>query len=200
MRQQIEQRLRGSRPPPDPVAAALAALPAHIAKAWFDKPLIPAAVLVPLLTRDDGLSVLLTQRTAHLKEHPGQISFPGGRAEPGDADVVHTALRESNEEIGVGADVVRVVGFLEPLAVVTGFAVTPVVGFVRPGAPLRLDRHEVEEAFEVPLDFLLDSANLIPTSRAVRGIDARFYEYHYEGRRIWGATAIMLKRFIELIN
>jgi len=199
MRQQIEQRLRGSRPPPDPVAAALAALPAHIAKAWFDKPLIPAAVLVPLLTRDDGLSVLLTQRTAHLKEHPGQISFPGGQAEPGDADVVHTALRESHEEIGVGADAVRVIGFLEPLAVVTGFAVTPVVGFVRPGAPLRLDRHEVEEAFEVPLDFLLDSANLIPTSRAVRGIDARFYEYHYEGRRIWGATAIMLKRFIELI-
>jgi len=199
VRDRIEQRLHASTPAADPVATALAALPAGVAETWFDVPLVSAAVLVPLVTRGDELSVLLTQRTAHLKDHPGQISFPGGRTEPGDGGAVDTALREVREEIGIGADQVRVVGYLEPLAVVTGFAVTPVVGFVAAGYSLELDRFEVEEAFEVPLDFLLDERNLVPTRRNIRGIDMRFYEYHYEGRRIWGATAIMLKSLIDLV-
>lgn len=200
MRKRIEQRLLGTTPAPDPIGAALDALPDGVAEAWFDKPLVPAAVLVPLVARGDDLAVLLTQRTEHLNDHPGQISFPGGRAEPGDAGVVDTALREVQEEIGIATDLVRVVGYLEPLAVVTGFAVTPVVGFVAGDYTLELDRVEVAEAFEVPLGFLLDERNLVPTERRVRGISTQFYEYHYDGRRIWGATAIMLKRFIDLIN
>jgi len=199
VRDRIEQRLGASAPAADPVASALAALPAGAADAWFDAPLVPAAVLVPLVTRGEALSVLLTQRTAHLKDHPGQISFPGGRAEPGDRGAADTALREVHEEIGVGPDLVRVVGYLEPLAVITGFAVTPVVGFVAADYSLELDTFEVAEAFEVPLDFLLEERNVVPTNRHIRGVDMRFYEYHYEGRRIWGATAIMLKRFIDLI-
>jgi len=107
---------------------------------------------------------------------------------------------EQAEWDGIATDLVRVVGYLEPLAVVTGFAVTPVVGFVAGDYTLELDRVEVAEAFEVPLGFLLDERNLVPTERRVRGISTRFYEYHYDGRRIWGATAIMLKRFIDLIN
>jgi len=186
-------------PAADPVAAALARLPAGAAEAWFDAPLVPAAVLVPLVARGDALSVLLTQRTAHLKDHPGQVSFPGGRAEPGDRGVVDTALREVHEEIGVGPDLVRVVGYLEPQAVITGFAVTPVVGFVAADYSLELDAFEVEEAFEVPLDFLLEDRNVISVTRNVRGVEMGFYEFHYEGRRIWGATGIMLKRFIDLI-
>lgn len=200
MRERIERRLRGTGPASDPAAAALDALPAEVAKKWFDGPLVSAAVLVPVVTRGDDLSVLLTQRTAHLKDHPGQISFPGGRTEPGDAGVVDTALREVHEEIGVAPDRIRIVGFLEPMAVVTGFVVTPVVGFVSPDYSLVLDRFEVEEAFEVPLEFLLDASNRVPTRRRIRGVEARFFEYHYDGRRIWGATAVMLKTFTDLIE
>lgn len=200
MRKRIEQRLGPSILAADPVAAALDALPPHVSQTWFDKPLIPAAVLVPLVTRGDDISLLLTQRTAHLKDHPGQISFPGGRTEPGDAGAVDTALREVHEEIGIAPDAVSVVGYMHPLAVVTGFAVTPVVGFVGGDYTLELDAYEVEEAFEVPLDFLLDAGNEVPTLRRVRGIEARFYEYHFDGRRIWGATAVMIKSFIDLIK
>ncbi|MBT8444295.1 MAG: CoA pyrophosphatase [Gammaproteobacteria bacterium] len=200
MRKRIERRLGVSTLAADPVAAALDALPSHVSAAWFDKPLIPAAVLVPLVTSGDAIAVLLTQRTTHLKDHPGQISFPGGRAEPGDAGAVDTALREVHEEIGIAPEAVNVVGYMDPLAVVTGFAVTPVVGFVEGDYTLELDAYEVEEAFEVPLDFLLDAANEVPTSRTVRGIEARFYEYHFEGRRIWGATAVMIKNFIDIIK
>ncbi len=163
-------------------------------------PLTPAAVLMPFVTRGDDLSVLLTQRTAHLKDHPGQVSFPGGRADPGDADAVDTALRELHEELGIARDSVRVIGSLAPMPVITGFAVTPVVGFLAGGYTLELDTFEVEEAFEVPLDFLLDERNLRPTRRHVRGVEARLYEYRYEGRRIWGATALIIQRFIKLIE
>lgn len=200
MREWIERRLGSSTLAADPVAAAIAALPPHVADAWFDQPLIPAAVLVPLVTRGDDISVLLTQRTAHLRDHPGQISFPGGRSEPGDVGAVDTALREMHEEIGIGRDDVRVIGYMEPLAVVTGFAVTPVIGFVGGDYTLELDAFEVEEVFEVPLDFLLDAANEVPSLRSVRGIEARYCEYHFGGRRIWGATAIMIKSFIDLIK
>lgn len=200
VRQRIERRLRGTAPPPDPVAAALAALPDDVVAAWFARPLIPAAVLLPLVARGDELAVLLTRRTPHLKDHPGQISFPGGRSEPGDTAAVDTALRELHEETGIGPEQVTVAGYLEPLAVVTGFAVTPVVGFVAGEYTLRLDPVEVEEAFEVPLEFLLDARNRVATLRRVRGVEARFCEYRYAGRRIWGATAMMLDNFIEKIK
>jgi 8-oxo-dGTP pyrophosphatase MutT (NUDIX family) len=200
MRERIETRLSGSTPADDPAAAALATLPVGAADAWFDRPLTPAAVLLPLVPRGDALSVLLTQRTAHLRDHPGQISFPGGRAEPGDRTPADTALREVHEEIGIPPANVRIAGYLEPLAVVTGFAVTPIVGFVEGEVSLVLDRFEVEDVFEVPLDFLLERRNRVNATRRWRGIDARLYEYHFDGRRIWGATAFMLKSFIDLIE
>jgi 8-oxo-dGTP pyrophosphatase MutT (NUDIX family) len=200
VKNQIERRLVNTTAPADAVTEALARLPAGVAEVWFKKPLVAAAVLVPLIQRQDSLSVLLTRRTEHLHDHPGQISFPGGRIEADDADIVSAALREAQEEVGIAPDFVRVVGFLEPLAVVTGFAVTPVVGFIKPGFKLQLDAFEVAEAFEVPLPFLLDDTNLVISSRNVRGIDARLYEYRFEGRRIWGATAQMLKQLVDQLS
>jgi 8-oxo-dGTP pyrophosphatase MutT (NUDIX family) len=175
-------------------------VPEGVPRTWFDMPLTPAAVLVPVVGDGDELAVLLTQRTAHLKDHPGQVSFPGGRADPDDADAVDTALREFQEELGIARDAVRIVGSLEPMPVITGFAVTPVVGFLAPGYTLELDVFEVEDAFEVPLGYLLDERNLVPVQRRFRGAEARMVEYHYDGRRIWGATALMIRRFLEIIR
>jgi 8-oxo-dGTP pyrophosphatase MutT (NUDIX family) len=200
MRDIIVEYLAGSAPAPDPVAAALADLPKGVAGKWFTRPLVPAAVLVPLVPRGSGTTVLLTQRTAHLKDHPGQISFPGGRVEPGDAGPLDTALREVEEEIGLSRERVQIAGYLRPMAVVTGFAVTPVVGFIEPGFDLTLDRFEVDEVFEVPLSFFLDESNLTRTTREVRGMTVPLFEYHYDRYRIWGATAHMLNGFIKLIR
>jgi len=196
----IERRLKRSKPPVDLVGEALARLPAGIAETWFSRPLVPAAVLFPLIERGGELTVLLTQRTDHLDDHPGQISFPGGRSEPGDAGLRHTALREAQEEIGLAAGSVSVVGYLEPLAVVTGFAVAPVVGFVCGDAKFTLDPIEVAEVFEVPLDFFLDDANHRRCERTVQDITMPFSEYHFEDRRIWGATAMMIREFTKLIR
>ncbi len=200
VRETISKRLRDSAPEPDPVAAALADLPAGLAVKWFTAPLVPAAVLVPLVSHASGMTVLFTQRTAHLKDHPGQISFPGGRVEAHDQGPLQTALREVHEEIGLRPDLVQVAGYLKPLAVVTGFAVTPVVGFVEPGFQLTLDDFEVADVFEVPLAFLLDEANLKRSTRTVRGTTVPVVEYQYRQYRIWGATAQMLQTFINLIN
>lgn len=199
MRNKISEYLTGSLPEADPIAAALATLPAGVAEKWFDRPLVPAAVLVPLVSHSSGITVLLTQRTAHLKDHPGQISFPGGRVEPDDTGPAHTALREVHEEIGIGPDLVQIAGYLKPHAVVTGFAVTPVVGFIEPGFELTLDRFEVEEVFEVPLAFFVDGANLTRSTRTVRGTTVPVFEYRYNDYRIWGATAQMLKSFVKIL-
>jgi 8-oxo-dGTP pyrophosphatase MutT (NUDIX family) len=200
VRDLLERRLLGTAPASDPAAAALAALPDGAAEAWFDTPLVPAAVLIALVERDACPGVLLTRRTEHLRDHAGQISFPGGRAEQHDVDAVATALRETHEEIGVAPELIDVVGCLEPQAVITGFAVTPVVGFIAADYSLTLDRYEVEEAFEVPLAFLTDADNRLPTQRRVRGIDARFCEFHYEGHRLWGATALILNQLVNILN
>jgi 8-oxo-dGTP pyrophosphatase MutT (NUDIX family) len=200
VRERILTRLAGSRPAGDVSAAALARLPAEVADALYTEPLIPAAVLVPLIDHVDGFSLLLTERTAHLNDHPGQISFPGGRVEQADADAVATALRESGEEIGLQAGQVEIAGYLPPHAVVTGFAVTPVVGLVRPPLALTLDEFEVAEAFEVPLAFFLDPAQRRERPREVRGIELRTVEYHYAGKRIWGATAQMISMLTTIIK
>jgi len=183
----------------DPVQAALDAVPADIAARVFSRPLKPAAVLIPLVDQSVGLSVLLTQRTDHLKDHPGQISFPGGRVEATDAGPVAAALRESTEEIGLPAEHVDVLGSLDPHAVVTGFAVTPVVGIVTDAFERRLDAFEVAEVFEVPLAFFLDTTNRRAQTREVQGIRFATVEYRYEDRRIWGATAGMIDAFIKIL-
>ena len=156
-----------------------------------DKPLRRAAVLVPIVEREDGPTMLLTKRTAHLADHAGQISFPGGRSEAGETPV-EAALREAEEEIGLDRSFVEVLGFIDAHETVTGFHIAPVVAFVRPGFTLKLDPYEVAEAFEVPLAFLFDPANHQEHSRIVRNTTRRYYAMPYGDYYIWGATARIL--------
>jgi 8-oxo-dGTP pyrophosphatase MutT (NUDIX family) len=151
----------------------------------------PAAVLVPVVRRE-ALTVLFTRRTPHLQDHAGQISFPGGRAEPEDASLEATALREAQEEIGLAPARIEVLGRLSEYVTVTGYRVTPVVGLVTPPLALHPDPFEVAEIFEVPLGFLLDPANHVRNSVAQEGQQRRYWAMPYREYYIWGATAGML--------
>ena len=162
--------------------------------------LIPASVLFPIVLRESGPSVLLTQRTAHLKDHAGQISFPGGRAEPGDASPAHTALREAEEEIGLSSAHVDILGYLPEYRTGTGFSVTPVVAAVTPPFDLSPDAFEVAEIFEVPLDFLLDSANHQRHSQHIRGKLRHYYAMPYGDYFIWGATAGIIVMLFQALS
>lgn len=162
--------------------------------------LTSAAVLVPLVDRPEGMMVLLTQRTEHLSDHPGQISFPGGRMEAHDRDPEATALRETEEEIGLDRAFVEVIGRLDHYETVTGFLVTPVVGLVTPGFALEVDRVEVADVFEVPLAFILDPSHHERHSRTVNGRERHFYVIPYEQRFIWGATAGMLVNLFRRLS
>ena len=152
----------------------------------------PAAVLVPLVERRDGHAVLLTRRADHLHDHPGQVSFPGGRLGDTDRGPIDAALRETAEEIGLGREYVELAGLLDGYETVTGYGVTPVVAFVRPGFALTLDPSEVAEAFEVPLAFFLDEASRRIHHRMRDGRRRYYYAFEYADRYIWGATAGML--------
>jgi 8-oxo-dGTP pyrophosphatase MutT (NUDIX family) len=154
--------------------------------------LTPAAVLVPIVVRESGMTMLLTQRTAHLRDHAGQVSFPGGRCEPQDANPVATALREAQEEVGIAPQQVDVLGCLPEYLTSTGFRVTPVVGLVTPPLNLRLDDFEVAEVFEPPLDFLLDTANHQRHKVEYQGALREYWAMPWKGYYIWGATAGML--------
>lgn len=161
-------------------------------RASMPSPAVPAAVLVPLVERDGGLTVLLTQRAATLKDHAGQISFPGGRIEPEDADAWRAALREAHEEIGLEGSFVEFAGYLPDHFVGTGFRVTPAVGFVSPAYELRIATAEVHDVFEVPLNYILDAANHKASLRQVLNVTLEVYDIPYGERIIWGATAGML--------
>jgi 8-oxo-dGTP pyrophosphatase MutT (NUDIX family) len=152
----------------------------------------PAAVLVPVVRREDGLTVLFTRRTAHLHDHAGQISFPGGRVEPGDRSAAETALRESGEEIGLEPASVEILGELHQYVTVTGYRVSPVVGLVTPPLDLRPDDFEVAEVFEVPLSFLLDPSNHQRNRVVNEGRERLYFAVPYGQYYIWGATAGML--------
>ena len=152
----------------------------------------PAAVLVPIVERPDGHTVLLTRRADHLHHHPGQVSFPGGRLDDTDAGPIDAALRETAEEIGLGHEFVELAGVLDGYETVTGYDVTPVVAFIRPGFALTLDSFEVAEAFEVPLTFFLDETSRQVHSRMRDGRRRYYYAFEYADRYIWGATAGML--------
>ena len=159
-----------------------------------------AAVLIPLLLQPNGLSVLLTQRTTHLRDHGGQISFPGGRMDPEDAGPNETALRESEEEIGLERERVEIIGQLPEYLTVSGYCVTPIIGLVKPQAEYILDEFEVADIFEVPLSFLMDPANhQVRVWQSEQG-SRRFYSMPYEGRFIWGATAGMLRNLYHLLK
>ena len=158
----------------------------------------PAAVLIPIVCRDE-LTVLFTQRMAHLRAHSGQVSFPGGRCEPGDGTPEFTALRETEEEIGLERGRVEVLKRLPEYFTRSGFRVTPVVGLVTPPFELRPDRREVEDVFEVPLAFLLDPRNCQRQTRELEGRTVGFYVFEHGGRRIWGATAAILVNLYRML-
>ncbi len=196
----IRERLAGTSLPADLVSEAAARVEPALLAAWFKQPLRPAAVLVPLCVRAAGIHVLLTERTQTVRDHPGQVAFPGGMVEAADPDLVTTALREANEEIGMQASQVDVIGYLLPQAVITGYAVLPVVGFYAADFVPRLDPREVAAVFEVPLQYLQDSDNRVRVDRIRNGVTLPTYEYHFEGQRIWGATALMLQLFLDRLR
>ena len=160
----------------------------------------PAAVLIPLIRHKGGMTVLLTQRASHLKDHAGQISFPGGQIETRDVGYEATALRETEEEISLSRDQVEVIGRLDTYMTRTGFEVIPVVAFVKPPIYVKADPREVAAIFEVPLAFLMDRINHKRASRSVCGTTRYFYAMEYRGYYIWGATAGMLVNLSELLS
>jgi len=200
----IRERLNETRRPVDPTDVVLPIgsddWPNRLKQA-LSGTLKPAGVLIPVIERDaTGLSLLLTQRSAELKHHAGQVSFPGGRWESDDADIVATALRETYEEVGIAQNDITVIGYMRPMPTITGYAVTPVIGVVSGDIELQLDHTEVEYAFEVPLPFLMDPANRQLVERDIGGSIAAMAEYHYDGQRIWGATAFIIREFINIIK
>ena len=153
-----------------------------------------AAVLIPLVERDEW-QVLLTKRTEHLNHHAGQVSFPGGRADLVDTSPLHTALRETEEEVGIKPELIEVVGVIEPFLTVTAFNVVPIVGFVQPSFTLDIDEFEVAEVFEVPLSILADQSQYQRREVLWQGEKRMYWELMYNGFQIWGATAAMLYAF-----
>lgn len=203
LRRLIEQRLAGTRPSPGPGDALPAGLmdgDPDALRAFYPPSPAAAAVLMPIVDHEHGLTVLLTQRAQHLRHHAGQVSFPGGRIEPTDGSVLQAALRETQEEIGLGPEHITVAGYLQPQLVLSGFWVTPVVGFVRPGFDLKLDRSEVDAAFEVPLPYLLDARNHRARQRRMGEVTVQVHDIPYGPHHIWGATAGMLLALYRLLN
>ncbi len=172
----------------DPVMVKIAAV----------RPIRPAAVLVPIVARDEPM-VLLTQRTAHLKNHAGQISFPGGKIEADDATPLAAALRETEEEIGLAQGFIEPIGYLSLYLSAFGFRIVPALAKVAPGFELRLNREEVDETFEVPLAFLMSPANHQIHSRPWQGMTRTHYAMPFGERYIWGATAGILRDLYERI-
>ncbi len=199
----LRERLAGTALPEDPLDVTMPPGSERWPASMRDRltsTLTPAGVLIPVMQKSARLSLLLTQRSALLKHHAGQVSFPGGRMEHSDKDVGAAALREAHEEVGIEPRHISVIGFLRPMPTITGYAVTPVVGLVSEEAELVIDRSEVEYAFEVPLEFVLDEANDRLVEREIHGRRLPMVEFHYQEERIWGATAHMLLAFRKFIK
>lgn len=196
----VRRRLGQGTDAVDPRARLLANADGPVSDALLEainrRPLRPASVLIALIERPSGLTVLFTERAAHLKDHAGQISLPGGRLVPGET-AVDAALREAAEEVGLARDAVGVLGTMDVHMTGTGFAVTPVVGHVAVAFEPRPDPFEVASVFEVPLDYIRAERSIRCTYLDRLGTRFRTYELHYAGRRIWGATAAILVSFVE---
>lgn len=202
-RDEIVQKLSARR---DAIASGVLVPPPYVGSDFalndLDQPpveLRAAAVLVPLVDRAGVLSVLLTQRTEDMPSHAGQIAFPGGRRQAEDPSLVVTALRETEEEVGIDRSFVEVVGPIDTYVTRTGYAVTPIIGFVRPAFTLKPDPREVADIFEVPLAFFLDPANHHVHSRTWQGRERRYYAMPYGERYVWGATAGMIKNLYHIL-
>ncbi|MBT5186578.1 MAG: CoA pyrophosphatase [Kordiimonadaceae bacterium] len=165
-----------------------------------DLPLKPSAVLIPIVERGEQFSILLTKRSSQLKSHSGQVSFPGGRCDDEDAHAMATALREAREEINLPQDNAQIVGAMEDYETVTGYSVTPVVGFINPDFEIVPEQSEVEDVFEVPLDYILDDKNHTVEGMMWKGEKRFYYVFPHDDHKIWGATAAMLVRFANLVN
>jgi len=163
-----------------------------------EQPIRPAAVLIPVVDHPQP-TVLLTQRSAHLNDHAGQISFPGGKIDPTDASPLDAALREAEEEIGLSREFIDPIGYLDLYGTGFGFRILPTVARVRPGFDLRINHSEVDDAFEVPLAFLMDPQNHQVHSKEFRGMERSYYAMPFEERYIWGATAGILRVLYERI-
>jgi 8-oxo-dGTP pyrophosphatase MutT (NUDIX family) len=163
-----------------------------------EKPVRPAAVLVPVVEREEP-TILLTQRSPHLPDHAGQVAFPGGKIERSDPTPMHAALREAHEEIGLEAEFIEPIGYSELYGTPFGYRILPTVARVRPGFTLKINHGEVDDVFEVPLAFLMNPANHRLASREFRNITRHFYEMPYGDRYVWGATAGMLRILYERI-
>ena len=193
LEQRLRRAVRSLHDPPAPPGWNHA----EIADILGDAPRRPAAVLVPIVSRSEGPTVLFTQRTENLAQHAGQISFPGGGMEPDDADAIAAALRETREEVGIGSELITPFGFLDTFETVSGYTVTPVVAHLDPRFEARPDAGEVAEVFEAPLAFFLDPANLRTRRIEWRGRPREILEFPYLGRNIWGATAAMLLSLVR---
>jgi len=203
LRALIEKRLARAPNQADPLSRLLAQADGPVSQDlldFLDDSPTPAAILLGLVERPDGLHVILTERAAHLKDHPGQVSFPGGRIEASDDGPVAAALREAEEEVRLRPDQVSVAGCLPEILTGTGFLITPVVGFVAPEFRAVPDRTEVADVFEVPLEFLLREDSVRTSTRERFGTTLRMYEFDYAGHHVWGATATILRNFSILIN
>jgi 8-oxo-dGTP pyrophosphatase MutT (NUDIX family) len=193
---------------PDALRARFASPPAwqpelRHERRFMDRPVAHASVLVPIVMRERP-TVLLTERTAHLSTHSGQVAFPGGKRDETDTDDAHTALREAQEEIGLAPELVEVLGTLPTYTTGTQFIITPVVALVTPGHELTLNEHEVADAFEVPLDFLMNPAHHRHHAFEVAGVRREWYSMPYRDgdleRFVWGATAAMLRNFYRFLS
>jgi len=162
------------------------------------RPIRPAAVLIPVIDRSEPM-VLFTQRATHLPDHAGQISFPGGKIDQGDASPLAAALREAKEEIGLGSEFIEAIGYLDLYLTTQGYRIVPTLARIRPGFSLSLNRAEVDEAFEVPLAFLMHPENHQRHSREWRGLSRSYYAIPFGDRYIWGVTAGILRNLYERI-
>lgn len=201
MKALISQRFAGTRPAP-PGIYRVPGLPGDLPAALErlrPRRLVPAAVLLPIIERPGGFTVLFTVRASGLRHHPGQVSFPGGRLDPSDPGPLEAALRESAEEVGLAASLVEVAGYLPNYLTITGYSVTPVVGFVQPEFQPAPDAKEVSEAFEVPLEILLQPDNMQLRYKRFMGVRLPYFEMPWGPHRIWGATAAMLVNFRDIL-